>query len=178
MIRTFEERVGQELDGLYQAALFLYAGDRDSAESHLLAALGRAFPDDPSVGPARAPEVDFAHWIEGRVVLDFFRQARSTPGTRPVSRAGVFPAGEHTLKGADVHAAAALVAPEARAVLWLVLIRRWAYADAAQALGIDTAQVRALLASRTDLIDGLASSAYAEDVRQKGHRSMQGGEAG
>lgn len=173
-MRTFEERVGRELDSLYQAALFLHAGSRSAAEGHLLEALRRSFPDDPvstlGLDPDPGLGSSFARWIEGRLVADFFRSVQGSGVPRRVRSHPIPTSSASPMSAGELCAAALHVAPEARAVLWLVVIRRWAYAETAETLGIPIEKVRELLTARSDLNRALGRSARATDERQGGAR--------
>jgi DNA-directed RNA polymerase specialized sigma24 family protein len=124
MLRTFEEKVGEELDSLYRAALFLCARDRRCAEElliHTMTHSVRAHAVEAGAEP-------FERWLEVRLVRQFLDHATNAPVA-----AQVFPA-------------------QPRAALWLVYLRGWSYDDAASALGVDGSTLKELLLYRDLLL--------------------------
>ncbi|MCH7531704.1 MAG: hypothetical protein IIA68_09470 [Proteobacteria bacterium] len=151
MPRTFEEKVGEELDGLYQAALFLCAGDRRWAEQLLVDTMIHAF----RAHAAEAGTEPFERWLQARLVRQFLD--RVTDGTVPLRAAprvtGAYSHGAVAEFAADVLFRAAGVVPaQPRAALWLVLLRRWSYDDAARALGVERSTLKEFLLYRDLLL--------------------------
>ena len=123
MPHTFEEKVGEELDGLYQAALFLCAGERRCAEELLIDTMTRS---------VRAYEADagpepFERWLEIRLIRQFLD---GVPYGVPDRVARAASPASQLFRAADVLPA------QSRAALWLVHLRRWSYDDAASALEV------------------------------------------
>ena len=144
MSRTFEERASAGLDALYQGALFLSGGHPDEAEELLVAAVSRAFRERQA-GAGAEP---FERHLEGTLaVVALQAGGRSVTGAH--AREGVHP----------LHAAAATMPMRARAALWLVLLRRWSYADAALEIGVERDRLRDLLAWRERLARALEPTA-------------------
>jgi DNA-directed RNA polymerase specialized sigma24 family protein len=156
MSRTFEELATREIDGLYQGALFLTAGDEDDAENLLLDTLGRSF----NRFRASQDVEDISRWLEGRLVSTFLethpRDARAGRPAAPLER---IPTHSHEIfAGLDapgLHMAAAAVPWAARAALWLVLLRRWPYADASDVMGVDEGVLKDLLRYRHTLMGAI-----------------------
>lgn len=145
MTRTFEELAGGELDALYQGALFLAAGRRGVAEELLVDAVSVAFRDHAWENAIE----DMERWLEGRLVRSFVRRAAVGPPPAPVrgrSRPTTMVANTMTAQG--LFHAARIVPARPRAAIWLVLLRRWSYRDAAEALGVTRQQLRELLRYR------------------------------
>ena len=92
MPRTFEEKVSEELDGLYRAALFLCAGQLHCAEQLLGDTMIHAF----RAHAAEAGSVPFDRWLEARLIHQFLD--RVTNGSVPLRT-------ERRVKGSHVHAA-------------------------------------------------------------------------
>ena len=148
MSRTFEERASRELDSLYQGALFLSGGEHEAAEKLLVDTMTASFSEYGKHMSDDAVE----RWLEGRLVQQFLSEAepddlptveRGRPGIR-----GPFDGLE-----ADTLFAAADALPHwPRAAVWLVLLRRWCYADACGALGVDRDVLEDLLRFRDVLM--------------------------
>ena len=144
MAKALEELVMEELDTLYRGALFLSAGDRGHADRLLhdtaIAAYRAGALDGRLVGPQPLE----------RMMIRCFRE-RSASGVAPLPAAAraTRPAGlDGDLTPATLFRAAGAVPPEARAVLWLVAIRRWSYEDTATLLRVDHEGLENLLAYR------------------------------
>ena len=151
MPRTFEEKVGEQLDGLYQAALFLCAGDRGCAEQLLIDTMIHAF----RAHAAQAGAEPFEQWLEARLIHQFLdRVTDGSVARRPTARVmGSYSRGELPEFGADVLFRAAGVVPaQPRAALWLVLLRRWSYDDAARALRVERSTLKEFLLYRDLLL--------------------------
>lgn len=152
MSETFEELAGREVDGLFQGALFLRAGDERAAEDLLLWTLTRAFHAFREQGGGERPD----RWLEGRLVHEFLALPRSPGGARaapaePTNRAGeVAPVDPDAL-----YRAAAEVPPRARAALWLVVLRRWTYEAAAGSLRTSIGELKDLLRYRHTLMSAV-----------------------
>ena len=157
MARTFEEMVGGALDTLYQGALFLSGGNTRGAERLLIDSVTLAFEE-------HAREVDpssVERWLEARLVLSFLSHAKGDLPALPPETARRLTLGASTFDGvgpASLFEAAASLPAWPRAALWLVLLRRWTYRDAAEALGIGLEQLPGLLAYRDVLVENLMRS--------------------
>lgn len=157
----FEEQAAAELDALYQGALFLQAGDEEATERLVVGVLTRAFHKrSPSPGDG-----DRTRWLEGELARGFVTSVRDGGGSHRGSRTG----GGAGIDGLPVETAVLLraasqVPPVPRAVLWLVLFRRWSYQDAAGSLDLTREQVRNLLSWRSVLADAL----LAPGIRRNG----------
>jgi DNA-directed RNA polymerase specialized sigma24 family protein len=151
MVQTFEELAGSELDALYQGALFLSGGDRRGAERLLVEAVTLAFQEhvpDSDIGDAR-------RWLEARLARAFLRAVREGPKVLPaetVRRIQLDPGTFDLLDSDALFDAAAHLPPGPRAALWLVLLRRWGYSEAAEVLGIDEETMRVFLGYRDVLM--------------------------
>ncbi len=142
MPETFEERIGKELDTLYQGALFLTAGNEAEAERLLIETAAGAFH-------LRAEGARDARWFEGRLAGDFLGSTLA-PGPEPHRLAEIVPV--PALEADDLFEAAASVPSWARAALWLVLLRQWTYGEASEALGVPLETLRRMLEYRHVLV--------------------------
>jgi DNA-directed RNA polymerase specialized sigma24 family protein len=160
MARTFEELTGEGLDTLYQGALFLTGGHRDDAEHLLVDALTLAYR------LSRGAEDPVAvRWLEARLARAFFAGA-SGPHPRMPAAIGAAAPDPSVLEGIGPEAmflAAGTLPPRPRAALWLVLVQRWPYADAAEALGVTTERLRELLQYRDALLAALLGAPSRSD---------------
>lgn len=145
MSRTFEELAGEELDALYQGALFLAAGEGRRAEELLVEALESAFREH-----VRAPEeTSSRRRLERRLVQSFLRREGADAAVAEAPRVRSRPRGPVPVLGAGGLFRAAGALPAApRAALWLVMLRRWGYGEAAETLGVGKEQLKALLEYR------------------------------
>ena len=146
MRQAFEEIVSRAIDDLYQAALFLSGGEPKPAEDLLTRSVRASF----RLHRTSQIDVDPEAWLQGRLVKDFVSSAA------PVHLAALpdFALEAHA-GGIDLrrlYRAAASAPPLARAVLWLVLMRRWSWDDVADHLGLDRAEVQELLQYRHALV--------------------------
>ncbi len=167
---TFEEVAGRELAHLYAAALFLSAGSRRAAEARVIVVMERA-AERWFDGVAE----DSGVWLEDWLVRSFLddergdrgieshlelgastptRSAKQMASRLPSRRSGAsspatFLAG---LTPERVYAAAAVLPPCARAAVWLVQFRRRRYADVAEILDVEMAELRRLLRYRETLL--------------------------
>jgi hypothetical protein len=148
MSRTFEEMAGRELDSLYQGALFLSGGEPWVAEKLLVDALTTSFREHGK----GLPDGSVERWLEGRLVQQFLVGVELGPS--PVGAGG-----ERGVRGpfdgleADtLFAAAGALPPWARAAVWLVLLRRWSYGEACEALAVDLGVLEDLLRYRDQLM--------------------------
>lgn len=147
---TFEEKLGSRLDGLYAGALFLAGGDEFAAEGLLVDAVRRGF----RVFRRRRPDEGADLWFDGQLVRAFRRSAGNAWGRSDVPA----PAEVHPVRTAPGHGraidfatiarAAAKIPPLPRGAVWLVVLRRWSYAEAARLLDLDPVELPALLAYR------------------------------
>ncbi len=133
MSKTFEEMASRELDSLYQGALFLSGGDVRFAERLLVDTMTNSFREHGR----GAVEESIAIWMEAQLVRQFLNAADAGP--RPLRR-GVETALSDAFEGLEadtLFTAAASLPFWPRAAVWLVLLRRWSYADAGDALDVD-----------------------------------------
>ncbi len=153
MSQTFEELAGKEVDGLFQGALFLQAGDEVAAEDLLLWTLTKAFHVFRETGGGESPD----QWLEGRLIQEFLAllpkndapaQARPAELKSPSQYVGSVDPGA-------LHEAAGQVPALARAALWLVVLRRWTYREASAALHTDTEELKDLLRFRHTLMSAV-----------------------
>ena len=148
MHRTFEELASQEIDRLYQGALFLQAAEEQDAEDLLLSTLTSAFHAFRKVEQG----TDAARWLEGRMVKAYLSaiheggpydaSGREVEMHRPLS------AGAVQVDPLALFKATRGVPPQARAALWLVLLRRWKYTEASAVLDIALDDLKDLLRYR------------------------------
>ena len=155
MHRTFEELAGHEIDGLYQGALFLKAGETAAAEDLVLWTLTGAIPSfRQGLSPA-----DATRWLEDRLVRAFLAGAPPMDSeVGPVVEADAVQSpisGEVAIDPQALFMAAERVPPRARAALWLVIFRRWRYEDASRVLEMDQASLRNLLRYRHILLTAI-----------------------
>lgn len=145
---TFEELASREVDTLYQGALFMNGGDEDAAEGLLLWTLTHAFH-----AFRRGSVGDPGRWLEARLVREFLQAAgddAAEPVHEDVELGPVDAVAE--LAMASLARAAAVLPYRARAALWLVVFRRWSYADAARELGLDIEGLKDVLRYRDLLV--------------------------
>jgi len=147
MNRTVEERVGAEIDTLWQAALFLGGGSRSRAERLLCDSVVAA--TDEYGGMLHVE--DRPDGLERFLVRRFFRDAPPlylAPASRsthePVD--GVAPDVEALLREAG------RIPRRPRAAVWLIMIRRHSYAEGASILDIDEGELPPLLTHRDALV--------------------------
>jgi len=163
--RTFEERVGEKLDVLYDGALVMTGSDTraETLVLDVVVSAARAYRHGD-----RAP--DFGKWIVGRLVRQWLEYERDRSrrerlhGPAPKERrpamgqeggAGTIlrrVLGDDTAGGIGGRRLDALIdkalhelPPERRAAVWLVGTMRFGYGEAAVALGVDRATLRGLL---------------------------------
>ena len=79
MGRTFEELAAQELDALYQGALFLSGGNARGAEALLIEAVTLAYQEHPYQQDIALVE----RWLEARLVRAFLKNVGDGPGPLP-----------------------------------------------------------------------------------------------
>ena len=148
MSRTFEEMASRELDSLYQGALFLSGGEPWMAEKLLVESMTSSFRGHGKVMSEGAVE----HWLEGQLAKQFLLGVELRPsqigGTREGGVSGAFDG----LEADTLYAAAAALPPWPRAAVWLVLLRRWSYAEARVALAVDLDVLGDLLRYRDQLM--------------------------
>lgn len=156
MNQTFEELAAQQIDGLYQGALFLKGGEDGPAGDLLLWTLTGAFHAFRDIQEGRDP----ARWLEGRMVQTFLSSlpaADASDGASVASR-GTGPPPVTGTVGVDPHAlheAAGRLPPRARAALWLVALRRWQYAEASAVMDTDLERLKDLLQYRHMLMTAI-----------------------
>lgn len=143
MSRTYKERVNEELDALYQGALFLTAGNEQDAEWLLVDTVSGAYHEQEEGG------ADSAQWFEARLARRFLGStAAPDPTVAQFTDVGPIP----PLGLNELFRAAAAVPSWARPALWLILLREWRYRDASAALGISIETLRRMLDYRHVLV--------------------------
>lgn len=151
MPEAFEELAVREIDGLYHGALFLAAGDEAEAQDLLLEVMAGSF-ETYRAGGGR--DGDPARWLEGRLARLFLGEGADDHGklVAPGPREELFgPEARERLDGLrsrDLYRGARGVPERARAVLFLVLLRRWSYREAAKALEMRLEELKELLRYR------------------------------
>lgn len=153
MARTFEEIAGEEMDALFQGALFLSGGDAAEAERLVVDTVMLAFDE-------YATETDPDHtrrWFEARLVRSFLRRFDATASRppRPFAAATSDPSAFDNLGPAQLFEAAAMLPPGPRAALWLVVLRRWRHRDAAEAMSVEEPALESMLEYRHTLMQEL-----------------------
>ncbi len=160
MKRTLEEHVMAAMDVLFRGALFLTAGRERDAERLLEDTVLVAYHQ--AERSATPPDEAALLVLMARTFLSQSEGAPTTPEARPVSRPPGRPHPGAPFTADDVCTAAAAVAPRARAALWLVLIQRWSYAGAAEALRIDDPELRRRLAQRDRFFAALSGASSSQ----------------
>ena len=164
MSRAFEEVASEELDALYQGALFLTGGNSRSAERLLVDAVTLAFRE-------HAQETDIAsaeRWLEARLVRSFLKHLTEGPTGLPeeaARRVALDPGTFDAIGSQQLFEAAAKLPAWARAAVWLVLLRRWSYRDAASAMGVDRDAIPGLLRYQDVLVKELIASKHNRPSR-------------
>jgi hypothetical protein len=161
MARTFEELAVESLDALYRGALFLAAGDHPEAERLLIDSITLAHGEQEG---SRHPDAE--RWLEGRMVRCFLSGAsggQPTSDRRPPKRPRPRSADPWNVGPETLFAAAGALPHRPRAALWLVLIRRWSYADAERVMGVDDEGLRDLLRYRDLLLREVLRSTPGSD---------------
>lgn len=151
MGRTFEELAAQEIDGLYQGALFLSGGNARGAEALLIEAVTLAYEEHPYQQEIASVE----RWFEARLVRAFLKHVGEGPAPVSLEGQGRVALAEGTFEGlgaAKLFKAARSVPPWPRAALWLVLLRRWSYGEVAAAMRLQPEVVPELLRYRDVLM--------------------------
>ncbi|MDH3207080.1 MAG: hypothetical protein OEO79_10730 [Gemmatimonadota bacterium] len=166
---TFEERISEDLDALFAGAAFLSGGQEAGTKSLLVEAVSCAsseYHEDVDAGA-------FTQWMEGILVRAFL--APSSAGAVPAKRAAdsskqsrVRPEDFRSIAWANIVRAAAGLPAQSRAALWLVLLRRWSYQDAASAMDIDLDSLRGLLTYRAAFFEGVVTGTADSGVRETG----------
>lgn len=152
MNKTFEEIVTPRLDMMYRGALFLAAGHEDGAERLLLEAVTTAF----RIHGESIPHGEADHWLESHLAKSFLNATELVE----LSANGR----EATPQGVDpVYAAAATLAPDARVAVWLVIVRRWRYEAAADAMGVPIEEISSLLGHRVAAFSAAVASMSARN---------------
>ncbi|MBW3535108.1 MAG: hypothetical protein KY453_07820 [Gemmatimonadetes bacterium] len=150
----FEEVVTRELNSLYQGALFLCAGSRETAEELLERCLSEAFAAYPRDG---LDEEEARRWLEGRLACAHVqRRPAGEPGGAAASCRPMDPppssADLESLAPDALFHGARVVPAHARLAIWLVHFCRWSYQDAADVLQVERGVLRRLLTYRHALI--------------------------
>jgi DNA-directed RNA polymerase specialized sigma24 family protein len=157
MSQTFEEMAGPELDALYQGALFLSGGDAPGAEHLLIEAVTLAFKEHA----ADTEPDEIERWLEVRLVRSFLRHMHEEPTVLPAAtleRIALAPGTFDSMTPGKLFSAARDLPGWPRAALWLVLLRRWNYEDAAAAMDVDVAVLDVLLGYRDVLMQSMLGS--------------------
>ena len=166
MSQTFEELAGREVDGLYQGALFLQAGDEAAAEDLLLWTLTRAFHVFREKGDSDVSD----QWLEGRLVHEFVallpKSAQTHQPGPPAPTYKSETVGE--VDPSTLHYAAGLVPARARAALWLVVLRRWSYENASRLLRTNTNELKDLLRFRHSLMSAVLNPRNGRNGTDRG----------
>lgn len=139
MTQTLEENVLSSIDVLYQGAHFLTGGHRHDAERLLEDTVLAAYHEAVRSGTPtddRGLSVLMARTFVAQVP-DSPEGPQGPPSPVPVD-----------LTADGIFEAAARVSPRSRVALWLVLIRRWSYAEASAALRVGESTLRGLLGER------------------------------
>ncbi|MDT8340539.1 MAG: hypothetical protein RQ751_03420 [Longimicrobiales bacterium] len=161
MARALEELVMDELDVLYQGALFLSGGSRRSAESLIDETAVAAY----HAGVASAGELE-PNPLERLLIRRFVAVSDGSGGdAAPAVKDARRGESVGPISAEGLYRAAGAVPPLARAALWLVLIRRWSYEAAAALLGVDVEGLKRLLAYRDAFMSAVMSSGGAEARR-------------
>jgi len=167
---TFEERISEDLDALYSGAAFLSGGQGGPAQRLLVDAVSAAsseYKEDGSPG-------EFTPWMEGVLVRTLLASGAPSGGSvvrgsgRSSAPAQVGPQELDNIAWADMVRGAASIPARARAALWLVLLRRWRYSDAAAAMGVSLASLRELLDHRDAFFQHVVRGTVDKTVRDTG----------
>ena len=149
---TFEELAGEGLDTLFQGALFLSGGRDREAERLLVDCLTLAYRESRN---EVVPTV--VRWLEERLVRSFLaRESGAEDDAERQATPTAFDASTlQDIGPAAMFAAAGVLPPWPRAALWLVLVQRWPYCEAADALEVSPDHLRELLRYRDVLLTTL-----------------------
>jgi hypothetical protein len=140
--RTLEETVLERMDELFQGALFLSGGDVDQAADRVERVAALAFERY-----AHAPMSEADPAALDRLLVETALES-PLPSEPEAAAPPVGPLDIDEVSTDAVLRAARAVPIAPRSALWLVLIRRWSYRAAAEALGTDVDGLRALLGWR------------------------------
>jgi len=157
MSPTFEEWAGPEFDALYRGALFLSGGHLAGAERLLIEAVTLAFKEHP----AEMQPAEVERWLEVRLVRSFLRHMLEGPTSLPaetLKRISLAPGTFDSLESGELFSAASTVPAWPRAALWLVLLRRWSYEDAAAVMDVELEAMDVLLGYRDVLMREMLGS--------------------
>lgn len=153
MARVLEELIAAELDTLYRGALFLCAGGREAAETLLERTAASA-----SRRRLDRHHADIAFPVERLMIREFL-------GNPPAADVPPLPLGDPVglagfgkLTSNSLYRGAASVPAAPRAAIWLVVIRRWTYDDAADAMDVGGDALREALAYRDTFMAGTLRS--------------------
>jgi hypothetical protein len=134
MPQAFEELAGRKIDDLFSGSLLLSGGHEDAAEELLVWTVRRAFH-----AFARGDsDGEVERWLEARLARDFLEI---------FGRLGW----DGDRIGSALFRAMDRIPPRARVALWLLLLRRWSYADVEDLLGGERGELEALLSHRASL---------------------------
>ena len=164
MPRAFEELASEELDALYQGALFLAGGNTRDAERLMVEAVTGAFREHAQKRDIASVE----RWLEAGLVRSFLKQLTEGPTLLPeetARRVALEPGTFDAIGPQQLFEAAAELPAWPRAAVWLVLLRRWSYRDAASAMGVDHDAVPGLLRYRDVLVKELIASKHGRPSR-------------
>ena len=166
---TFEERISEDLDALFAGAAFLSGGQEVGTRRLLVEAVSVASSEYHEHVDAGA----FTRWMEEMLVRAFLSPASAgvAPTKKAASSSGVShvrPEDFANTGWAHIVRAAADLPAQSRVALWLVLLRRWSYRDAATAMGIDLDSLRRLLTYRAAFFEGVVTGTVGSSVRETG----------
>lgn len=166
---TFEERISEDLDALFAGAAFLSGGQEAGTKRLLVEAVSMASSEYHEQVDAGA----FTRWMEQMLVRAFVSPASTgvAPTKQATASSGpshVRPEDFHNTGWTNIVRSAAALPAQSRVALWLVLLRRWSYRDAATAMGIDLESLRGLLTYRAAFFEGVVTGTADSSVRETG----------
>lgn len=153
MTQTLEENVLSSIDVLYQGAHFLTGGDRHDAERLLEDTVLAAYHE-----AVRSGTPTDQRGLSMLMARTFVTQVPDPPRDAPDSP----PSPPVDLTADGIFEAAARVGPKSRVALWLVLIRRWSYAEASAALRVEEPTLRGLLGGRHEFMAAFRDTSRPE----------------
>ncbi|MGH7502446.1 MAG: RNA polymerase sigma factor [Longimicrobiales bacterium] len=163
-VLAFEEVLSRQLASLHAFALFLACDREDLAEDLLARAVSHAFEAClRGAEPAIALE-------RGLVEEALTGRGKSTPPGQalPLRVTTLDRVRLRSVSPSCLRRAATRIPPDARAAIWLVVVDRRTYADAARLLGVDASTVESLLAWRDPLIRFALDDPASSGLRASG----------
>lgn len=148
-MHTFEEHAGMALDALYPGALFLTAANATEAERLVIATVSGAF------GQVTTGTDLSVRWFEANMAHRFLAST-AAPALVPTQPSDIVPM--ESMQQGDLFRAAAAIPEWARAAIWLVLLRRWSYQEACDALRVSQDVLSEMLEHRHALTRVLVST--------------------